>query len=174
VVGGVGLVVGGTGVPGAVVVGTGMLVDVVGAVVVGAPVVVGAVVPVVGSVAVVVGAGAPGAVVVGAVAVLAVADVVAAPDVVTVPELSCVSSSASRIPTMTARTPAAMSAASGPRRRWKFVPQFGQKSASAATGIAQTGHGRTDTGAPPAGGAGVDIARDATGAGGRVSGRHRR
>lgn len=61
---------------------------------------------------------------------------------------SFVSSSASRTPTRTASSPAAISAASGPRRRRRVVPQAGQKTASTATGAPQTGHGRTATGAP--------------------------
>jgi hypothetical protein len=146
---GVVAVVVGTGVPGAVVaVGTGALVDVGGT----AVVVVGGVVPLVGT-GVVAGVGGTGvtgvtgAVVAGAtgaaVVVLAVAAVVA--DVAGVVVLSCVSRSASRMPTMSASRPAATIAASGPRRRCRGVPQAGQKSASVATGVPHTGHGRTAT-----------------------------
>lgn len=130
-----------------------------GGVVIAGTVVAGAGVVVTGGV---VAAGAvvtAGAVVVVAAVVVPVAADVGRPE----PPSPCVRSSATRIPTTTARTPAAISAVSGPRRRPNVVPHAGQNSASVATGAAQTGHGRTVTRAPPVGGTGVAIAREATG-----------
>lgn len=167
---------------GVVVGGAGVLVSVVavavGVVVVGAPVlVVGAVVGVVGAVvpgAVDVLAGGAAPVVADVVVVIVVGVLVDVPEVTPVPSPPPVSSSATRIPTRTARTAAAISATSGPRRRWRVVPQLGQKRASVATGVPQTTHGPTETGAPPEGGTGVDIAPDATCAPRRASRRRRR
>jgi hypothetical protein len=106
---------------------------VVGADVVGIVLVVGATVGMV----VVVGAGAVVAggavVVVGAVVagwvVVWLSDVAVLVDAAGVPLSSRVMRIATRTPTRIASRPAAMSAASG-RRRWNWVPQAGQKSAS--------------------------------------------